>query len=87
VYKHLFRISVRDLDPVQAALDALDQEGLQAPSKYDLDTIIRNGLLATGLFYSAMVLEPELSDLHDFFRDFIIRAVNRAPGVNDACTY
>lgn len=86
MHHDLIATSTGTFVPLDTALAALEAEGFQAPSQSELEWIVRQGLLATGLLYSAMVLEPEASDLQEFFCDFIIRAVNRGPGVGDAGT-
>jgi hypothetical protein len=73
--------------PLTIALNCIEAEGLQAPSLHELEVIIRNGLLATKLLTDACVLRPETSDLEEFFRDFVLRCNNRAPGVGDAATH
>jgi hypothetical protein len=66
------------------ALHAIDESGLQAPSEASLRDIISCSVFAASLLSWAALQEPTRSELEDAFCDFVIRAVNRAPGIGDA---
>ncbi len=70
--------------PVSAALASLQTEGLQAPSWHELQGIVDAALRATALFIRAAVRHPLDSEILEFFSDFVVRCVNRGPGVGDA---
>ncbi len=69
--------------PLSTALKYIAEEGLQAPSSCELGVIIQHGLLATMLLYDCSLLEPSNTDLEEFFGDFVLRSVNRTPGLGD----
>lgn len=75
-----------DLTSSKAALQFIEAAGLQAPSPQELEEIIDAAVRATGLFALVAVLPLEESDIREFFSDFVVRCVNRGPGVGDAAT-
>jgi hypothetical protein len=66
------------------ALAAIADQGLQAPSTQELFHIVHCSLWATSLLQSASLREPIPDELEEFFCEFVVRAVNRAPGIGDA---
>ena len=73
-----------DFTSIKAALEFIEAEGLQAPSRQKLEEIIDAAVRATGLFALVAVLHMQESDIREFFSDFVVRCVNRGPGVGDA---
>jgi hypothetical protein len=68
---------------MRIALDALLNEGLQAPSHPELSAIIRAACQVTFLMWATAISQPTSRDLDEMFCDFVIRCVNRGPGVGD----
>jgi len=71
------------VDPYSFAIEAIDDEGLQSPSPIRLMSIIENARRATCLFWLVAVLPPTSEELKSFFREFVVRCVNRLPGIDD----
>ena len=65
------------------ALIALDENGLQVPSPVKFEAIVRFAYSVAFLFWAAALEEPTDPELDEAFKDFIVRCVNRAPGVGD----
>lgn len=70
-----------------AALNAIETEGLQAPSRQQLAQIIEAAHRACQLLSAAAILPPGQSEVLEFFADFVIRCVNRPAGVGDAAAH
>ncbi len=66
------------------ALDAIESAGLQVPPDHRLRLILECASSATSLHWVAALRQPTWSELDEAFKDFVIRAINTAPGVGDA---
>lgn len=62
---------------------ALAEAGLQVPSAEQMEAIVRSAYCVALLLWMAALEKPTNSDLDEVFRDFVLRCVNRAPGVGD----
>ena len=71
---------------ISTALDAIEAEGLQAPSPHQLATIIDSSRRASYMLAATSVLPLSDNEVLEFFADFVVRCVNRPPGVGDAST-
>src|SRR3954465_8292128 len=65
------------------ALQAIDDAGLQAPPPRDLENIVRNGYFLAVLLWNAALLIPSPTELDEAFQDFVVRCINKAPGLSD----
>lgn len=66
------------------ALDALEQEGLQAPRLSRMEIIVRNALGVVALLRAGALRQPSSTELEELFRDFVVRCVNRPARIGDA---
>lgn len=80
-------LTLPEFTSINSALESIEAEGLQAPCLQELQNIVDAAVQATGLFALAAVLPLQDSDIREFFSDFVIRCVNRGPGVGDAAAY
>jgi hypothetical protein len=65
------------------AIEAITEADLQVPSCTELNRILICSLHATALLEVAAICKPTQSELDEMFQEFVTRAVNRAPGIND----
>jgi hypothetical protein len=71
----------------RVALRAIEEEELQAPSSIELQSIIAMGRLATECFAMGALIRPTQTQSEEFFTNFVVTCVNRAPGVGDVLSH
>ena len=74
-------------NPIHLALTSIEIEGLQAPSPRQMQEIVEAALKAAELLCGVAVRPVQQSELLEFFADFVVRCVNRPPGVGDAAAH
>ena len=72
---------------IALALNAIDEAGLQAPPSIELFDIVMYARMVMRALQSCALKAPTESECRELFEDFVVRAVNRAPGIGDAATH
>jgi hypothetical protein len=65
------------------ALSAIEDAGLQVPAEPKLELIVRCAYSVAAHLWFGALLTPSHSELDEVFQDFVVRCVNKAPGVGD----
>ena len=73
-------VSSRYLD---LAVAAVSDEGLQVPPQHQFEVIMSNAINASFLLWASAIEQPTPHELDEMFCDFVVRCVNRGPGVGD----